>query len=106
MLVDTATAEFAREGYNGANINRISLAAGFAKGTIYNYFPRQLELGKQIVKISTEKLWVIGTVGMVPTPVVVKNNFMNVPDMHTADWIIMTPGTLDPAHFYFSDGGM
>jgi peptide/nickel transport system substrate-binding protein len=66
---------------------------------------QQIEIGKQIVKISTEKLWVIGTVGMVPTPVVVKNNFMNVPDTHTADWIIMTPGTLAPAHFYFSDGG-
>jgi peptide/nickel transport system substrate-binding protein len=66
---------------------------------------QQLEIGKQIVKTSTEKLWVIGTVGMVPTPVVVKNNFMNVPDTHTADWIIMTPGTLDPAHWYFSDGG-
>jgi peptide/nickel transport system substrate-binding protein len=66
---------------------------------------QQLEIGKQIVRISTEKLWVIGTVGMVPTPVVVKNNFMNVPDTHTADWIIMTPGTLDPAHFYFSDAG-
>jgi peptide/nickel transport system substrate-binding protein len=66
----------------------------------------QVEIGKQIVRISTEQLFTIGTVGMVPTPVVVQNNFMNVPDMHTADWIIMTPGTLDPAHFYFSDGGM
>jgi AcrR family transcriptional regulator len=38
LLLDAATAEFAREGYDGANINRISRAAGFAKGTIYNYF--------------------------------------------------------------------
>jgi AcrR family transcriptional regulator len=38
LLLDAATAEFAREGYNGANINRMSKAAGFAKGTIYNYF--------------------------------------------------------------------
>ena len=38
-LLEAATAEFAREGYDGANINRISKAAGFAKGTIYNYFP-------------------------------------------------------------------
>jgi AcrR family transcriptional regulator len=38
LLLDAATAEFAQEGYNGANINRISQAAGFAKGTIYNYF--------------------------------------------------------------------
>jgi AcrR family transcriptional regulator len=43
-LLDAATAEFAREGYHGANINRISQAAGFAKGTIYNYFPSKRAL--------------------------------------------------------------
>ena len=43
-LLDAATAEFAREGYNGANIDRISRAAGFAKGTIYNYFPSKRAL--------------------------------------------------------------
>jgi len=35
LLLDAAAVEFAQEGYNGANINRISQAAGFAKGTIY-----------------------------------------------------------------------
>jgi AcrR family transcriptional regulator len=44
LLLDAATAEFAQEGYNGANINRISRAAGFAKGTIYNYFPSKRAL--------------------------------------------------------------
>jgi AcrR family transcriptional regulator len=44
LLLDAATAEFAREGYHGANINRISKAAGFAKGTIYNYFPSKRAL--------------------------------------------------------------
>ena len=38
-LLDAAAAEFSREGYNGANIDGISRAAGYAKGTIYNYFP-------------------------------------------------------------------
>ena len=38
LLLHAATEEFAREGYLGANINRISKKAGFAKGTIYNYF--------------------------------------------------------------------
>jgi peptide/nickel transport system substrate-binding protein len=66
---------------------------------------RQLEICQQIVRNATENLWTIGTVGLVPNPVVVKNNFMNVSPNHTADWIIMTPGTMDPAHFYFSDGG-
>jgi AcrR family transcriptional regulator len=37
-LLDAAADEFAREGYAGANVNRISKAAGFAIGTIYNHF--------------------------------------------------------------------
>jgi peptide/nickel transport system substrate-binding protein len=66
---------------------------------------RQIEIGKELVRMSTEQLWTIGTVGMVPNPVVIKNNFMNVAESHTADWIIMTPGTMNPAQFYFADGG-
>jgi AcrR family transcriptional regulator len=38
LLLNAATDEFARAGYDSANINRISINAGFAKGTIYNYF--------------------------------------------------------------------
>jgi TetR/AcrR family transcriptional repressor of nem operon len=44
LLLQAATAEFARDGYAGANINRISRAAGFAKGTVYNYFPSKRAL--------------------------------------------------------------
>ncbi|MBN1681476.1 MAG: ABC transporter substrate-binding protein [Anaerolineae bacterium] len=66
---------------------------------------KQVEIGKELVRISTEGVWTLGTVGMVPNPVVVKDNFMNVGEDHTADWIIMTPGTQDPAHYYFADGG-
>jgi AcrR family transcriptional regulator len=39
QLIDAAITAIAREGFENANINQISLAAGFAKGTIYNYFP-------------------------------------------------------------------
>jgi AcrR family transcriptional regulator len=38
VLLEAAAQEFGRHGYIGANINHISLAAGLAKGTIYNYF--------------------------------------------------------------------
>lgn len=38
LLIEAAIEEFAREGFERANINRISKNAGFAKGTIYNYF--------------------------------------------------------------------
>jgi len=43
-LLDAAACEFASYGFSGANINQISLAAGFAKGTIYNYFPSKRDL--------------------------------------------------------------
>lgn len=38
-LLKAAAAAFATAGLDGANINDISLAAGLAKGTVYNYFP-------------------------------------------------------------------
>ncbi len=44
LLLQAAAEAFAREGYEGANINTISLSAGFAKGTIYNYFPSKRDL--------------------------------------------------------------
>ncbi len=43
-LLQAAAGEFARLGYDQANINAISLAAGFAKGTVYNYFPSKQDL--------------------------------------------------------------
>jgi len=43
-LLDAAVEEFATKGFVGANINQISMTAGFAKGTIYNYFPSKREL--------------------------------------------------------------
>ena len=61
----------------------------------------QLEIGKELVRMSSEGLWTIGTVGMVPELVVVKNNFRNVPESTVSDWLIMTPGTTDPAQYFF-----
>ena len=43
-LLAAAGQELAREGYRGANTNRISKAAGFASGTIFNYFPTKKDL--------------------------------------------------------------
>jgi AcrR family transcriptional regulator len=51
LLLDAATAEFARKGYHGANINRISRAAGFAKGTVYNYFPSKRALMLALIDV-------------------------------------------------------
>ena len=48
-LLHAAAAEFAREGYAGANINRISQSAGFAKGTVYNYFTSKRDLMLELI---------------------------------------------------------
>jgi AcrR family transcriptional regulator len=49
-LMDAALVEFASNGYAEANINRISAAAGFAKGTIYNYFPSKQALMHSLIE--------------------------------------------------------
>jgi len=51
-LMKAAITEFAQNGYDGANVNTISLVAGFAKGTIYNYFPSKMELMYAILEES------------------------------------------------------
>lgn len=65
----------------------------------------QLEIGMEIVRLSTERLYTIGTVGMPPALVIAKNNFRNVimDQSFVSDWIIMAPGTQDPSHYYFAD---
>jgi peptide/nickel transport system substrate-binding protein len=62
---------------------------------------KQIDLGKQIVKLNTDSLWTLGTVGAVPSIVVVKNNFRNVPEQAVTDWIYMSPGNLDPSQFFW-----
>jgi AcrR family transcriptional regulator len=49
-LLAAAAQEFARAGFDRANIDAISLAAGYAKGTIYNYFPSKEELFLAVVE--------------------------------------------------------
>jgi peptide/nickel transport system substrate-binding protein len=75
--------------------------------TLFNQFKstidaaKQLDFGKQLIKLVSEECWTISTVGMSPSPLVVPNNFRNVPEKFTADWIFMSPGTLDPCHFFW-----
>ena len=48
-LLEAAAAEFAVAGVDRANVNHISLAAGLAKGTVYNYFASKRELFLAVV---------------------------------------------------------
>ena len=49
-LLAAAADEFARLGLAGANIDEISLAAGLAKGTVYNHFPSKEALFLSVVE--------------------------------------------------------
>lgn len=48
-LIEAGKAEFAARGLAGARFDEISVAAGHAKGTIYNYFPNKEALFFDIV---------------------------------------------------------
>jgi AcrR family transcriptional regulator len=43
-LLEAAVAAFSAQGYERANVDDISRAAGFAKGTIYNYFDSKRDI--------------------------------------------------------------
>ena len=49
-LLESAAAEFARAGLQRASVDEISLAAGLAKGTVYNYFGSKEELFLAVVE--------------------------------------------------------
>ena len=48
-LLEAAAVEFSQKGFSQANINQISIAAGYAKGTIYNYFSSKQSLVKELI---------------------------------------------------------
>jgi len=49
-LLESAKSEFAARGLAGARFDEISLAAGHAKGTIYNYFDSKEQLFLKVVQ--------------------------------------------------------
>lgn len=61
----------------------------------------RLQIGKRIIRLSTENLWGIGTVGAAPLPVIVKNNLKNIPEVATRDWLLMQIAHIDPEQFSF-----
>lgn len=49
-LLEAAAHHFAEAGLERASVDAISLAAGYAKGTIYNYFPSKRELFGAVIE--------------------------------------------------------
>lgn len=49
-LLDTAARQFGESGFDGARVDAISRGAGFAKGTVYNYFPSKQDLFGAVIE--------------------------------------------------------
>ena len=60
-----------------------------------------IDLGKQMIKMTTEEAWTISTVGGVPAPAIISNKMGNVPEKVTQDWILFSPGNQKPYTFYY-----
>ena len=46
----------------------------------------QVRLGQEILASQAENLWTIGTVGLPPTPVIVRSNLRNLPEQGMIAW--------------------
>ena len=53
-LLQAAAEHFAIHGYDGASINRISVSAGYAKGTVYGYFASKAALFGAVLALGSE----------------------------------------------------
>jgi TetR/AcrR family transcriptional regulator len=60
-LLSAAAREFSRVGLDRANIDAISLAAGYGKGTIYNYFSSKEELFLAVVEEASTQAAAVGS---------------------------------------------
>jgi AcrR family transcriptional regulator len=53
-LLRAAAEAFARDGLDGARIDAISVAAGYSKGTVYNYFRSKEELFGAVIEVAAK----------------------------------------------------
>lgn len=54
-LLEEAAKQFARNGFDNTNIDSIAIGAGYAKGTIYNYFSNKEELFAKVIEEAASK---------------------------------------------------
>lgn len=57
----------------------------------------------EIVKLHTENIWTIGTVGEIPAIHIAKNNLRNVPEGLVSSDVLRTPGNAEPWQFFFKE---
>jgi len=58
-------------------------------------------LGKEILKEQAENLWVIGTVGLAPVPIMAATNLRNIPDEQLWGWDCFFGSIFDAPTWYF-----
>ena len=60
----------------------------------------RIRLGKEILRSNAENLWTIGTIGMSPIPVIVRNNLRNVPQEIPFGWVLYFTTIAYPEQFF------
>jgi len=60
-----------------------------------------IDLGRKILASQAENLWCIGTVGMYPQVVIVRNNLRNIPQESLWGWDVMYTFPAHPEQFFF-----
>ncbi len=63
----------------------------------------RVELGKNILRSQAENLWMIGTVGMIPHPIIVNKNLRNVPETGFWGWDSTYTLNRNPAQVFFAE---
>jgi len=61
----------------------------------------RIRLGKEILRSQAENLWTIGTVGLAPHPVIVRNNLRNVPEKAVLGWDYFWTLPQKPEQYFF-----
>jgi len=61
----------------------------------------RFEAAMEIMRLNAENLWTIGCYAVRETPVIVKNNFRNVPEKHLHGTVNGSPGNANPWTWFF-----
>ncbi len=62
---------------------------------------KQVEIMTEIYRLYLKNLWSIITVGRYPAPMIVKNNFRNVPETGINAWPLKSPAYTRPEQYFF-----
>lgn len=60
-----------------------------------------VRLGKKILEMQADNVWLIGTVGLAPHPIIAKKNLRNVPETGHYTWEVQWMISRNPEQFFF-----